>query len=135
MVFAPEAARNPPQPQSKTTAAGDVGIPGDWGFRFVVEPLHGVHYRVVREFELICRLGGGARASAGSLTPRTAFGSQVGGGDWSLPDEGARRSRFFYFVYTTPSTYFNSRARYVRDVDFWGVESIWLPLGAQCLSF
>lgn len=80
MVFAPEAARHPPQPQAKSTAAVDGGTPGDWGFRFVVDPLHGVHYRVVREFELICRFGGSARAGAGSLTPRTTFGSQVGVG-------------------------------------------------------
>lgn len=99
-VFAPEAARHPPQPQPKTSAAVDGGLSGNWGFRFVVDPLHGVHYRVVREFELICRFGGAARAGAGSLTPRTTFGSQVRGGDRSGADEGARRLRLFSFVCT-----------------------------------
>lgn len=124
MVFAPEAARHPPQPQAKSTAAVDGGTPGDWGFRFVVDPLHGVHYRVVREFELICRFGGSARAGAGSLTPRTTFGSQVGVGIGLGLTKECDGSVFFFFT-------LRSGATYVRDAGFWGVESIYLSLVAQ----
>lgn len=62
------------QKQPKQNMAREEGINNEnWGFRFVVDPLRGVHYRVVREVELICRLGMGSRGGAGSTKP----GSQV----------------------------------------------------------
>lgn len=67
VTFAPETK------PSTTNAA----VPDDWGFRFVVEPLRGVHYRVVRELELICRFGGRVRSGSGPSTADTTFGSQV----------------------------------------------------------
>lgn len=66
-------------PETKSSAASaGVPVPSDWGFRFVVEPLRGVHYRVVRELELICRFGGRARSgSAAASTAGATFGPQV----------------------------------------------------------
>lgn len=63
-------------PETKSSASG-AAVPADWGFRFVVEPLRGVHYRVVRELELICRFGGRVRSGSGASTAGTTFGPQV----------------------------------------------------------
>lgn len=68
VTFAPEA-----KPSSSTNSS----VPDDWGFRFVVDPLRGVHYRVVRELELICRFGGRARSGSASSTAGATFGPQV----------------------------------------------------------
>lgn len=63
-------------PETKSSTAGAT-VPADWGFRFVVEPLRGVHYRVVRELELICRFGGRVRSGGGASAAGTTFGPQV----------------------------------------------------------
>lgn len=52
-------------------------MPDDWGFRFMVDPLRGVHYRVVRDLELICRFGGRTR-SGNPPSANLTFGPQVG---------------------------------------------------------
>lgn len=70
VTFAPEA-------KSSSSAT----VPDDWGFRFVVEPLRGVHFRVVRELELICRFGGRARSGIAPSAAGTTYGPQVGVGD------------------------------------------------------
>ncbi|CAM9363904.1 unnamed protein product, partial [Discosporangium mesarthrocarpum] len=38
----------------------------NWGFRFVAEPLQGVQFRVVRELDLVCRLGVPSRSASAS---------------------------------------------------------------------
>lgn len=48
----------------------------------MVEPLRGVHYRVVRELELICRFGGRVRSGSGASTAGTTFGPQVRTSTW-----------------------------------------------------
>lgn len=64
-------------PEAKPSSAANLSVPDDWGFRFVVDPLHGVHYRVVRELELICRFGGRTRSGSASSTAGATFGPQV----------------------------------------------------------
>lgn len=63
-------------PETKSSTASAT-VPDNWGFRFVVEPLRGVRYRVVRELELICRFGGRVRSGSGPSTAGTTFGPQV----------------------------------------------------------
>eukprot|EP00903_Cladosiphon_okamuranus_P019656 g18070.t4 len=65
-------------PETKSSTSG-VPLPDNWGFRFVAEPLRGVHYKIVRELELICRIGGRVRSGSGSgpSTAGTAFGPQT----------------------------------------------------------
>ena len=75
VTFAPEAK-----------SSSHPTVPDDWGFRFMVEPLRGVHYRVVRELELICRFGGRPRSGGAPSTAGTAYGPQVG-----------HRESFFFF--------------------------------------
>ena len=55
---------NPVRSPSKSNMPAGWNLPNDWGFRFVVDSLRGVQYRVVRELELICRFGGGSGSSA-----------------------------------------------------------------------
>ncbi|CAM9591597.1 unnamed protein product, partial [Scytosiphon promiscuus] len=64
-------------PESKPTAVTNGALPEDWGFRFLVEPLRGVPYRVVREMELVCRFGGRARSNGSSSTAGSAFWTQT----------------------------------------------------------
>lgn len=64
-------------PEAKLSSAASGAVPDDWGFRFVVDPLRGVHYRVVRDLELICRFGGRTR-SGNPPSENSTFGPQVG---------------------------------------------------------
>lgn len=64
-------SRKPPQ-SSAGSSPDDANA--NWGFRFMVDPLRGIPYRVVREVELICRFGGSSRPGASS----SSVGSQVG---------------------------------------------------------
>lgn len=75
VAFAPEVNGHSSRSSPKSTPRGNV--PDNWGFRFVVDPLHGVHYRVVRELELVCRFGGGAGGGSGSATKVSSCGKQV----------------------------------------------------------
>lgn len=59
---------------SKSNMAPEADADMNWGFRFVVDPLRGVPYRVIRDLELICRFGGSNRAGAAS----SGVGAQVG---------------------------------------------------------
>lgn len=78
MVFAPEVAGHPSRAPSKSAPSASGSVPDNWGFRFVVDPLRGVHYKVVRELELVCRFGASGRSGVGSSTAGSMFGSQVG---------------------------------------------------------
>lgn len=64
-------------PEAKPSSATNWTVLDDWGFRFVVDPLRGVHYRVVRELELICRFGGRTRSGSASSTAGATCGPQV----------------------------------------------------------
>ncbi|CAM9107710.1 unnamed protein product, partial [Ectocarpus fasciculatus] len=63
-------------PEAKLSSAASGAVPDDWGFRFVVDPLRGVHYRVVRDLELICRFGGRLR-SGNPPSANSTFGPQT----------------------------------------------------------
>lgn len=52
----------------------EVPAPTNWGFRFVVEPLHGIPYRVVRELELVCILGRRSRQTVRARGPTSVSG-------------------------------------------------------------
>lgn len=69
-----DSAGHRPRKSSQSSTAPDEDANTNWGFRFVVDPLRGIPYRVVREVELVCRFGGGSRPGAGS----SSVGSQVG---------------------------------------------------------
>lgn len=76
-------------------------MPDDWGFRFLVEPLRGVHFRVVRELELICRFGGRAKSGGGPSAAGTTYGPQVGIVDFPNTSrrQGFHLSRSFCGIY------------------------------------
>lgn len=80
VAFAPEVAGHSSRSPSKSNPAASGSVSEDWGFRFVVDPLRGIHYRVVRELELVCRFGEGARGGSGPSTAGSISGSQVGRG-------------------------------------------------------
>ncbi|CAM9123344.1 unnamed protein product [Choristocarpus tenellus] len=67
------------------------GTDSDWGFRFVAEPLVGVQYRVVRDLELVCKLG--AEDSSGASGVLTIWRPRVPDGWFSVGDVASLGSR------------------------------------------
>lgn len=85
-------------PETKSSAS-NATVPDDWGFRFVVEPLRGVHYRVVRELELICRFGGRMRSGSGPSAAGTTFGPQV---SHRYGMNMSKRAIHYFLIFFTP---------------------------------
>lgn len=68
VAFAPTAAASSDQSASKASHVVGESIPENWGFRFAVDPLRGIHYKVVRELDLVCCFGGSATSAAEPLS-------------------------------------------------------------------